>query len=51
VWLRILPKKKERDIEKKYAAAEFAVKLRRLADALEQGSQFLAGTGGVLKRT
>jgi amphi-Trp domain-containing protein len=32
--------KKERDIEKDYSTSEFVAKLRRLADALEQGSQF-----------
>jgi amphi-Trp domain-containing protein len=35
-----MPKKKKRDIEKKYAAAAFAAKLRRLADALEAGKPF-----------
>ncbi|ROS00152.1 amphi-Trp domain-containing protein [Sinobacterium caligoides] len=32
--------KKERDIEKTYPTAEFVAKLRRLADALENGDQF-----------
>lgn len=32
--------KKERDIEKVYSNAEFAAKLRRLADALEAGEKF-----------
>lgn len=32
--------KKERDIEKSYSTAEFVAKLRRLADALENGEQF-----------
>jgi amphi-Trp domain-containing protein len=41
-----MAKKKKRDIEKTYAAAEFADKLRRLADALEQGSQFRLQVGG-----
>jgi amphi-Trp domain-containing protein len=41
-----MPNKKIRDIEKRCAAAEFAVKLRRLADALEQGSQFRVQIGG-----
>lgn len=29
-----------RDIEKSYPKAEFVAKLRRLADAIEQGEQF-----------
>ncbi|MBN2079048.1 MAG: amphi-Trp domain-containing protein [Spirochaetes bacterium] len=33
-------KKNERDIEKVYSAAEYAAKLRRLADALEAGTRF-----------
>lgn len=41
-----MPKKKKRDIEKKYAADEFAGKLRRLADALERGSRFRLQVGG-----
>ena len=41
-----MPKKKMRDIEKRYAAAEFAARLRRLADALEQGSRFRLQIGG-----
>lgn len=32
--------KPERDIEKTYSTSEFIAKLRRLADALEQGEQF-----------
>ena len=32
--------KKERDIEKVYAISEFVSKLRRLADALENGEKF-----------
>ena len=32
--------KAERDIEKEYSRREFIAKLRRLADALEQGKQF-----------
>lgn len=35
-----MTKKKERDIEKVYSAAEYAAKLRRLADALEAGTRF-----------
>ncbi|MBN1510300.1 MAG: amphi-Trp domain-containing protein [Sedimentisphaerales bacterium] len=33
-------KKPERDVEKVYSMAEFVAKLRRLADALEQGEKF-----------
>ncbi len=32
--------KDSRDIEKSYPKAEFVAKLRRLADAIEQGEQF-----------
>lgn len=32
--------KTSRDIEKSYPKAEFVAKLRRLADAIEQGEQF-----------
>ena len=32
-------KKKSRDLEKTYTAAQFAAKLRRLADALENGER------------
>ena len=32
--------KPERDIEKEYSTGEFIAKLRRLADALEQGKRF-----------
>ena len=32
--------KPERDIEKSYSTAEFVAKLRRLADALENGKKF-----------
>ena len=32
--------KPERDIEKEYSTSEFIAKLRRLADALEQGTPF-----------
>ena len=41
-----MPKRKERDIEKKYSTNEFAGKLRRLADALERGDQFRLQVGG-----
>ncbi len=33
-------KKPERDIEKNYTVKQFAEKLRRLADALEEGNVF-----------
>lgn len=33
-------KKRSRDVEKAYPLAQFIQKLRRLADALEQGKQF-----------
>lgn len=32
--------KKDRDIEKDYSTSEFVAKLRRLADALENGDRF-----------
>lgn len=32
--------KEERDIEKNYSTAEFAAKLRRLADSLENNERF-----------
>ena len=32
--------KRERDVEKDYPKAEFVAKLRRLADAIEQGERF-----------
>lgn len=32
--------KKQRDIEKQYSNAEFAAKLRRLAEAVENGTRF-----------
>ncbi len=32
--------KPERDVEKGYPKAEFVAKLRRLADAIEQGKRF-----------
>ena len=41
-----MPKRKMRDIEKRCATAEFAAKLRRLADALEQGNRFRVQIGG-----
>lgn len=41
--------KQGRDIEKGYSNAEFVAKLRRLADAIEQGERFdiqIAGESG-----
>ncbi|HWP56384.1 MAG TPA: amphi-Trp domain-containing protein [Candidatus Acidoferrales bacterium] len=35
-----MPQKSKRDIEKVYSVRQFAAKLRRLADALEQGKRF-----------
>ena len=35
-----MPQKPSRDIEKDYPLPQFVEKLRRLADALEQGRQF-----------
>ena len=35
-----MKKKKDRDLEKAYSTKEIVAKLRRLADALEQGKQF-----------
>ena len=41
-----MPKKSERDIEKIYATQQFVAKLRRLADALEQGRRFSIQVAG-----
>lgn len=35
-----MAKKPDRDIEKSYTTGQFVAKLRRLADALEQGKRF-----------
>lgn len=35
-----MPSKPERDVEKSYPLPDFIAKLRRLADALEQGERF-----------
>lgn len=35
-----MTEKKDRDIEKVYSVAEYAAKLRRLADSLEKGERF-----------
>ena len=34
------PPKRKRDLEKYYSVAQFAAKLRRLADAVETGKRF-----------
>lgn len=39
-------KKKSRDLEKTYSTAEFVTKLRRLADALENGKRFAIMVAG-----
>ncbi len=41
-----MSKKNERDIEKVYSTADFAAKLRRLADALENGKVFVIQVAG-----
>jgi len=42
-----MPKaKKARDIEKTYTAKQFVAKLRRLADAIENGERFRIQVGG-----
>lgn len=38
--------KPERDIERGYSNAEFVAKLRRLADAIENGERFEIQVGG-----
>lgn len=39
-------KKKSRDLERAYSTAEFVAKLRRLADALENGQRFTITIAG-----
>lgn len=39
-------KKKSRDLEKTYTTLEFVAKLRRLADALENGKRFVITIAG-----
>jgi amphi-Trp domain-containing protein len=39
-------KKKSRDLEKTYPVADFVAKLRRLADALENGKRFAISIAG-----
>jgi amphi-Trp domain-containing protein len=41
-----MPRKSERDIEKVYSIKQFAAKLRRLADALEQDKRFAIQVAG-----
>lgn len=41
-----MPKKAQRDIEKAYPVSEFISKLRRLADALENGQRFRIQVAG-----
>lgn len=42
----IMTRKKNRDIEKGYSTKEFVAKLRRLADALEEGKSFSIQVAG-----
>lgn len=42
-----MSKKSERDVEKDYPKADFAAKLRRLADAIENDEQFEIQVAGV----
>jgi amphi-Trp domain-containing protein len=39
-------KKKSRDVERTYSRRQFVEKLRRLADALEEGKPFTIQVGG-----
>jgi len=39
-------KKKDREVEKGYSRAQAALKLRRLADAIEKGESFRIQIGG-----
>ena len=41
-----MPKKKQRDIQRTYTAKQFASKLRRLADAVENDERFRIQVGG-----
>ncbi len=41
-----MPQKRERDVEKVYSTQQFVAKLRRLADALEQGQRFSIQVAG-----
>jgi amphi-Trp domain-containing protein len=44
--MAIQKKKRERDIEKNYPAKQFVLKLRRLADCIEQGQKFQIQVAG-----
>jgi amphi-Trp domain-containing protein len=41
-----MAKKKPRDVERTYTAKQFVSKLRRLADAIENGKRFRIQVGG-----
>ena len=41
-----MPRKKARDLERTYTARQFAAKLRRLADSIEEGRAFTIMVAG-----
>lgn len=41
-----MPEAQERDIDREYTRKEFAAKLRRLADALDEGKRFTIQVAG-----
>ena len=41
-----MKRKQERDVEKEYRKADFVAKLRRLADAVENGDRFVIQIAG-----
>lgn len=41
-----MPRKPQRDVEKTYTRAQFVAKLRRFADAVEQGEAFVIQIAG-----
>ena len=41
-----MPRKPRRDLERAYSRAQFAAKLRRLADAIEGGEAFTISVAG-----
>ena len=41
-----MARRRQRDLERTYSAAQFAAKLRRLADAVERGGPFTIQVGG-----
>ena len=43
---RTMPARKDRDLERTYSRAQFVAKLRRLADALEDGAAFTIQVAG-----